>query len=111
VGLRHGLDAVEKRKSCPCRESNPGRPTCSPSLYRLRYPDSFNCFIYLKNRRCQQEMGKDETISKSETINLRPIFKLPGAFELQMVTFVPLYSVCVCVCVCIYMCARSFVFV
>jgi hypothetical protein len=31
---RAGLDAVEKRKiSCPCRESNPGRPEHSPSLY------------------------------------------------------------------------------
>jgi hypothetical protein len=26
VGPRAGLDAVEKRKNFPCRESNPGRP-------------------------------------------------------------------------------------
>jgi hypothetical protein len=26
VGLKAGLDAVEKRKSLPCRGSNPGRP-------------------------------------------------------------------------------------
>jgi hypothetical protein len=36
VGPRAGLDAVEQIKiSFPCRESNPGRPTYSPSLYRL----------------------------------------------------------------------------
>jgi hypothetical protein len=36
VGHRAGLDTVKKRKmSCPCRESNPGRPAPSPSLYRL----------------------------------------------------------------------------
>jgi hypothetical protein len=36
---RAGLDAVEKREvSYPCRESNPGRPSHSTSLYRLRYP-------------------------------------------------------------------------
>jgi hypothetical protein len=33
---RAGLYPVEKRKiSCPCRESNPGRPSRSPSLYWL----------------------------------------------------------------------------
>jgi hypothetical protein len=38
---RAGLDAVEYRKiSCLCRESNPGCPACSPSLYRLSYPGS-----------------------------------------------------------------------
>jgi hypothetical protein len=35
VGSKAGLDAVEKRKILSCRESNPGRPVCSPSLYRL----------------------------------------------------------------------------
>jgi hypothetical protein len=36
VGPRAGLDAVEKRKiSCPCWESNPGRPSRGPLLYRL----------------------------------------------------------------------------
>jgi hypothetical protein len=34
VGPRVGLDAV-KRKILHCRESNPGRPARSPSLYRL----------------------------------------------------------------------------
>jgi hypothetical protein len=34
-----GLDAVEKRKILPYRESNPGRPTSSPSLDGLNYPD------------------------------------------------------------------------
>jgi hypothetical protein len=34
VGLRVGLDAVEKRKNCcPCRKSNPDRPSRSPSLH------------------------------------------------------------------------------
>jgi hypothetical protein len=38
VGPRAGLDAVEQRNiSCFCRESNPGRPARSPSLYRLNY--------------------------------------------------------------------------
>jgi hypothetical protein len=32
VGPRAGLDAVEKKKSCPCRESITGRPARSPSL-------------------------------------------------------------------------------
>jgi hypothetical protein len=42
VGTRVGLDAVVHRKlSCPCRESNPGRSTRSPSLYRLRYPGAY----------------------------------------------------------------------
>jgi hypothetical protein len=36
---RSRLDAVEKRKVLPCRESNPERPALSPSLYRLCYPD------------------------------------------------------------------------
>jgi hypothetical protein len=41
VGPRAGLDAVEKRKiSRPSRESNPGRSTRSPLLYRLSYPCS-----------------------------------------------------------------------
>jgi hypothetical protein len=40
LGPRAGLDAVEKRKILHCRESNPGCPTDSPSLYRLSYPDS-----------------------------------------------------------------------
>jgi len=26
VGPRVGIDAAKKKKSCPCRESNPGRP-------------------------------------------------------------------------------------
>jgi hypothetical protein len=42
VGPRASLDAVEKRKvSCFCRESNPGHPTHSQSLYRLSYPGYF----------------------------------------------------------------------
>jgi hypothetical protein len=40
VGPKAGLDAVEQRKIyCPCRESNPGRPARSPSLYRLSHPN------------------------------------------------------------------------
>jgi hypothetical protein len=36
-----GLDVVEHRKfSCPCRESNPGRPAHNPSIYPLSYPGS-----------------------------------------------------------------------
>jgi hypothetical protein len=35
VGARVGLDAVEKGKVLPSRESNQGRPAGSPSLYRL----------------------------------------------------------------------------
>jgi hypothetical protein len=34
------LDAVEKRQILHYRESNPGRPSRSPSLYRLSYADS-----------------------------------------------------------------------
>jgi hypothetical protein len=35
MGPRAGLDVMEKRKSCPCRESKPGQ--FSLSLYRLNY--------------------------------------------------------------------------
>jgi hypothetical protein len=41
VGPRTGLDVVEKRKvALLCRESNPGRPARSLSLYRLSHLDS-----------------------------------------------------------------------
>jgi hypothetical protein len=40
VGPRASLDAVEQRKTLHFRESNPGLPAGSPSLYRLSYPDS-----------------------------------------------------------------------
>jgi hypothetical protein len=40
VGPRISLDAVEKRQILHFRESNPGRPARSTSLYRLSYPDS-----------------------------------------------------------------------
>jgi hypothetical protein len=39
VGTRAGLYAREKR-SCPYRESNPGRSGRSPSLHRLSQPGS-----------------------------------------------------------------------
>jgi hypothetical protein len=42
VGPRTGLDGmVYSNISCLCRESNPGRPTPDPSLYRLSYPGSY----------------------------------------------------------------------
>jgi hypothetical protein len=34
VGPGAGLDAVELRQTCFCRECNPGRPAHTPSLYR-----------------------------------------------------------------------------
>jgi hypothetical protein len=40
VGPRAGLGAVEERNILPYRQSNPGRPARSPSLYRLNYPGS-----------------------------------------------------------------------
>jgi hypothetical protein len=52
---RAHLDPVEKRKiSCPYQESNPGRPTCSPSLNRLRYSSSEgNCScLYTMPSKC-----------------------------------------------------------
>jgi hypothetical protein len=42
VGSRAGVDAMEKRKSCPCRKSNPCRPARSPSLYR-----NLKCTLYM----------------------------------------------------------------
>jgi hypothetical protein len=46
VGPRACLEAVKKRKiSCPCRESNPGRPAPSPSLSQLYYTGSFRKHI------------------------------------------------------------------
>jgi hypothetical protein len=42
VGLRAGLDTVDKRKiSYPYQESNPGRLARSPSLSRLSLRSSF----------------------------------------------------------------------
>jgi hypothetical protein len=35
-----GMDAVEKRKTLHCWESNPSCPAHSPLLYWLSYPDS-----------------------------------------------------------------------
>jgi hypothetical protein len=40
VGARAGVNAVEKRKSPPCREWNPGPPDRSISPYKLKYPAS-----------------------------------------------------------------------
>jgi hypothetical protein len=41
VGPRAGLGAVKYRKiACPYRESNPGRPARSSSLYGLNYSGS-----------------------------------------------------------------------
>jgi hypothetical protein len=38
MGPRDGLDIVKYRKiSCPCPESNAGRPARSPLLYQLNY--------------------------------------------------------------------------
>jgi hypothetical protein len=37
VGPRAGMNAVERKFCCPCRDSNSGRQTRSPSLYRLSY--------------------------------------------------------------------------
>jgi hypothetical protein len=46
VGPRAGLDTVEWREiSCPCWESNPDRPFCSPSLYHLSYPGSYRLLL------------------------------------------------------------------
>jgi hypothetical protein len=45
VGLRAGLDAVEKRKILPPPGIEPG--PSSPSLYRLSYPDSYPLRIIL----------------------------------------------------------------
>jgi hypothetical protein len=39
VGYRFGLGTVENRNIVHCRESKPGLPTRSPSLYLLSYPD------------------------------------------------------------------------
>jgi hypothetical protein len=45
VRIGAGLDAVEKRKTFPCWESNLSRPAGSPSLYRLSYHDSYKSKI------------------------------------------------------------------
>jgi hypothetical protein len=52
VGPRAGLDAVEKRQIFPRRESNPGRPAHSPSLYRLRLISGRFLQVFLPNILC-----------------------------------------------------------
>jgi hypothetical protein len=42
VGPRFGLAAAEKRRIFHSRDSNPGRPVRSSSLYRLSYPDTMS---------------------------------------------------------------------
>jgi hypothetical protein len=50
VDPRTGSDVLENGNiSYPCRESNPGHPARSPSLYRLRYPGT--CSIMYGNLR------------------------------------------------------------
>jgi hypothetical protein len=39
VGPRANVNSVETKKNCLFRESNPGLPAISLSLYRLSYPD------------------------------------------------------------------------
>jgi hypothetical protein len=41
VSERHraGLDAMGKRKTCPCRDSNPARKASGQSVYRMNYTD------------------------------------------------------------------------
>jgi hypothetical protein len=50
VGLRAGLNAVQKRKiTCTFLESNPGRPARNLSLYWLSYSGSQKLIILFKN--------------------------------------------------------------
>jgi hypothetical protein len=49
VDPRASLDAVGGRKILSCKDSNPGRLTRSPSLYRLRYPSSTSSSIHYRN--------------------------------------------------------------
>ena len=43
VGLEAGLDLCGKFPPTPHRDSIPGRPACSESLYRLRYLEKLTC--------------------------------------------------------------------
>jgi hypothetical protein len=45
VGLRVGLDAVEKKKILHCWKSNLGRPAHGLLRYRLSYPNSFKIIL------------------------------------------------------------------
>jgi hypothetical protein len=47
MGPRSHLDAVEKRNNLHCRESNPWRPACIPSLFWLSYPHSIHAGVRL----------------------------------------------------------------
>jgi hypothetical protein len=52
VGPRADLDVVKYRQnSCPCRESNPGRPASSLLIYRLNYPDSEQAMYVTQDKR------------------------------------------------------------
>jgi hypothetical protein len=50
VGLRIGLDTIEKKISCSCWESNPDRPAHNLPLYRLSYPGLYIVHKRIKYR-------------------------------------------------------------
>jgi hypothetical protein len=59
---RVSLDLIGKRKIFPCLESNPGRPACSPLLYRLSYPgsrDNILPYIFSEDRSEVSKFNQD----------------------------------------------------
>jgi hypothetical protein len=71
-----------REKSCFCRESNPGRPARSPSLYRLNYPTSYShpiggCVDPIASWK-QSERDKSLGFMGIDTLFLdRPAYNLP----------------------------------
>jgi hypothetical protein len=56
------LDAVEKREiSCPCQESNPGRPARNPSLNQLKETLTKNNYLV------SIEINEDEANTDADT--------------------------------------------
>jgi hypothetical protein len=49
MGLRADMSAVEKKETFPLLGINPDRQACSPSLYRLSYPNSYNLLVGIQN--------------------------------------------------------------
>jgi hypothetical protein len=91
-----------EKKTSHCRESNLGRPTRSPSLYRLSYPGSYSEGTSQYNKRTQEENMK--FIWDAGTPSTALSFISYGHFPLLLVrpddALISLFKINKRVCVC-----------